>query len=227
MNIVEDSLRFLAPTQKKLTSIESQRIMTVATDTHKSLKGAMCLPYLMERLERYSVSLGEEAVSFLKEYNELSEEYMRLYHLLEVEGTHPGLLMDGTLHDLYPTHLQPINASNEMQFLHTKLKLKNITKNLLREMRRSPATTDGILNEFQSSQSSRTKSLLSLLDLLNEIMKEKLLTTSSDEKRKLDHVTEMRVRQRETENVIAQLEQELIEAKKKRDEEVSYTLLVR
>ena len=44
----EDPLRILAPAQKKLTTIESQRVLSVVDETMKRLEGVLLLPALIE-----------------------------------------------------------------------------------------------------------------------------------------------------------------------------------
>lgn len=89
--INEDPLRILAPAQKKLTTIESQRVLAVMDDAMKRLEGVVIMPTLVKSLQRYSVSLGTELVSLLEEYNQVASEYNRLYKLLESEGSVPNL----------------------------------------------------------------------------------------------------------------------------------------
>ena len=87
----EDPLRILAPAQKKLTTIESQRVMSVVDETMKRLEGVLLLPALLESLDRFSVSLGSELVTLLEDYRRLVEEYKRLETSLEAQGIEPKI----------------------------------------------------------------------------------------------------------------------------------------
>jgi hypothetical protein len=87
----EDPLRILAPAQKKLTTIESQRVMSVVDETMKRLEGVLLLPALLESLDRFSVSLGSELVTLLEDYRRLVEEYKRLEASLEAQGIEPKI----------------------------------------------------------------------------------------------------------------------------------------
>ena len=87
--IPEDPLKILAPAQKKLATIESQRVMSVVEDTMKRIEGVVLLPVLMESLERFSVPLGSELVSLFEEYRKLVKEYNRLEANLEAQGIEP------------------------------------------------------------------------------------------------------------------------------------------
>lgn len=85
----EDPLRILAPAQKKLTTLESQRVMSVVDETMKRLEGVLLLPALLDSLDRFSVSLGSELVTLLEDYRRLVEEYKRLEASLEAQGIEP------------------------------------------------------------------------------------------------------------------------------------------
>lgn len=87
----DDPLRILAPAQKKLTTIESQRVLGVVDETMKRLEGVLLLPVLLESLDRFSVSLGSELVSLLIEYSRLMEEYNTLEASLQSQGIEPKL----------------------------------------------------------------------------------------------------------------------------------------
>ena len=82
----DDPLRILAPAQKKLTTIESQRVLSVVDETMKRLEGVILLPALMESLDRFSVPLGSELVSLLEDYRKIVSEYNRLEASLESQG---------------------------------------------------------------------------------------------------------------------------------------------
>ena len=216
-SIVENSLRVLAPTQKKLTSVESQRVMTVATETHKRMERSLALPYLVEEIDRYSTSLGDEMVQLVLQYRLLSDQYSLLYNTLEGEGIDPTQLLHVEAES--SMHLEPIHITNERLFVQTQSKLRNVTKSLLRHMINSPAT-ETILQHFRSSQPQRTESLLSSLAKLNEVQNDKLLTTSSDQKLRIDHIESTKSREMETEGLILQLERDLNDCQQKRDKEV-------
>ena len=215
---IEDSLRMLAPTHNKLSSVESVRVMAVATDTYKKLEKVLALPYLAEWIDRYSVSLGDEIVKLLKEYRSLSDQYTLLYHTLWEDGVNPAQVLLDTA-QVHSSQLAPINMSDKQLFAQTQLKLKNVTKNIVRLLNQSPVM-EGILNEFRSTRPTKTHNLLSSLSDFNDVVNEKLLTTSTDEKRRTNHVEVTKQRQAETQAIIKQLEQDLAETKDKRDQEV-------
>lgn len=165
----EDPLRILAPGQKKLSTIESQRVLAVMEEAIKRMNNVMLVPIFASSLERYSVSLGAELVGMLKEYRHLTAEYNRLYSELERQGTAPDLDDSNESADMYalsvegthgeqhgsvssitssgcPTHLEPLEAeqgpaATEAKFQQVRFRLKHSVKCILRAMHRNPSTS--------------------------------------------------------------------------------------
>ena len=196
-------------------------MITVANETHKKLEGALALTYLVEKLDRFSVTLGSEIVNMLHQYHQLSIEYQRLYECLEDEDIQPNTLMAPIQRHTPLNKLKPLYKDTEESFHDVQYRLRHVTKCLLRGISQLPVT-DSILNESRSYHTSRTEHLLTSLSELCDIMKEKLLTTSLDEVRRRDHVEEVREEQKEADKMIIQLQQELMESKKQLSKEVCY-----
>lgn len=157
----DDPLRILAPGQKKLSTVESQRVLAVMEEAIKRLEGVTLIPILSHSLERFSVSLGLELVGLLRDYNHLTEEYNQLYSELEQQGTAPELSEGGSSHDTQelggsqsgshssltssgrPVRLKPLEDkaklySTEVEFQQVRLRLKHTIKCILRDLHRNP-----------------------------------------------------------------------------------------
>lgn len=182
------------------------------------------MPYLADELERYSVPLGDDIVQLLKEYRTLCDQYTSLYHTLTDEGLDTVQLLEAhpsspsslsLLHHLEPLHPPP----NDTLFIHTHCKLQSVTKNLIRLLNQTPVM-ETVVNEFRSTRSSKLNHVLKSVSQFNEVINEKLLTTSIDERRQTEHISMTRKRKAETGVIIQQLEQELADAEAKRDHEV-------
>lgn len=162
----EDPLRILAPGQKKLSTIESQRVLAVMEEAMKRINNAMLIPIFASSLDRCSVSLGVELVGMLKDYRHLTAEYNRLYSELEQQGTAPelddsnesaALSMEGCQGEQggsassitssgCPARLEPLEphgpqATTEAKFQQVRFKLKHSLKCILRAMHRNPSTS--------------------------------------------------------------------------------------
>lgn len=157
----EDPLRILAPGQKKLSTIESQRVLAVMEEATKRLEGATLIPILAHSLERFSVSLGAELVKLLKDYNHLTGEYNRMYTDLEQQGVVPDLNESSRSPDVHaldsslggshssltssgrPVYLEPLGheekpSTTEKDFQQVRSKLKHTVKCILRDLHRNP-----------------------------------------------------------------------------------------
>lgn len=73
-----DPLRVLDPGRKKLTTVESQRILAVLDDSIKKAEIVTLLPYVLENMDRFSVVLGTEMVSALQEHTNIQNSFADL-----------------------------------------------------------------------------------------------------------------------------------------------------
>ena len=164
----EDPLRILAPGQKKLSTIESQRVLAVMEEAIKRLDGAMLIPTLVNSLDRYSVSLGAELVGMVKEYDRLIKDYNTTYTDLDLQGKAPDLNETSlSTEDLgsdsercpdgsgqgsrtsltssgRPIRLEPLDkppTSAEQKFQLNRCRLNHIVKCILRELRKNPSAS--------------------------------------------------------------------------------------
>ena len=82
---VADPLKVLEPERKKLTSLESQRIMAVLEDTIRRIEISTVLPFVVENLDRFSIVLGAELKHLLKEHDSLQGRYQKAVSQLHLE----------------------------------------------------------------------------------------------------------------------------------------------
>ncbi len=157
----EDPLRILAPGQKKLTNIESQRILGVVDEAMKRLDYAKVIPFLACNISRFSVSLGSSLVCLVEEYNSLVSEYNLRYEALDLEelpplessSTEEQLLTPGMSavssatslksslgSRVHPIHLDPMGETecSVARLQKVRFKLKMNIKSILRELNTTP-----------------------------------------------------------------------------------------
>ena len=188
----EDPLRILAPAQKKLTTIESQRLLGVMDETIKRLEGVVSLPRLIEGLERLSVSLGSELASLLEEYHRLSHLYNTIYLRLNSTGSitsidnvssRTGLLDRGSFgspigsrvsltsregslagHRLEPLEVAQDEEMSEERLVEVGDRLKHVVRCVLRGLKENP----NILSMLHSTgRSKSTTHLIETMRLVN------------------------------------------------------------
>lgn len=233
---IEDPLRILAPAQKKLSTVESQRILAVMDEATKRLECALVLPFLADSLHRFSVSLGSELVAMIEEYHKLVGEYNQLFELLESQGTNVGTSSDMNLQTSSGTsvrsgggagraiRLEPLlertTEDVEERFHQIRHQLKHCVKSILRALNKDPATTS--ILQAAAKETSRTSSqLLESMGSLCGVVNETLLTTRVEEVKREEHLQKVAERQQSAEEQIRRLERELEEALQQKNEEVS------
>jgi hypothetical protein len=82
-NIRLDPSRALEPARKKLSTLEAQRIMAVFDETIRRVEVVTLLPYLMQNMDRYRVSLGSEIVELLNHHAVIISSYDDIRHQLD------------------------------------------------------------------------------------------------------------------------------------------------
>lgn len=82
-NLRLDPSRALEPAKKKLSTIESQRIMAVVEETIKRVEVVTAIPYIMSNIERFRVSLGSELYDVLKQHYQIQENYKDIRESLD------------------------------------------------------------------------------------------------------------------------------------------------
>ena len=238
--VSDDPLRILQPTQKKLNSVESQRVLSVLDESIKRIEVVSALPYLINSLDRHSVSLGADLTALLVKYKALTEEFSQTVVALGKDAygdirrmsndtmhsnSMTSMSSEKSLAATSRTRLDPIamtTVSNEA--LDEKLasltaQIKHNTKSILRCFSNNP-TAFSVIKAASGDISYGAKSFKSSLCELRAIVQEKLLTTKQEEETRCNHVEQMSKRERELRNDIDQLEDELNVARQLRDEEV-------
>ena len=236
---VEDALKILTPAQKKLSSVEAQRVMAVTDEALSKLEKALSLSYLSQSMDRYSVSLGADVVSLMTEYTQLCEEYLRLYEVLEASGVQPELFrVDSAIGSQRAlsqssmrsgsVRLEPLERREdptEAQFCVVQGQLRHTCKSLLRSLTGSPSA-EVVLREAEAERRPRVRQLVEAMKDLRAIMHEKLLTTKAEDVKRRDHLRSVVEQQKIAEAKIAQLEAELAEAQRQKNEEVCTAIVI-
>ena len=239
----DDPLRILLPTQKKLSSVESQRVLSVLDECIKRIEIVSALPHLINSLDRHSVSLGADLTSLLIKYKILTEEFRqtvmalgkdsygdirRMSSEMPLTASMCSISSEKSLAAISKTRLDPIAAGAastiSSETLDEKLlmltdQIKHSTKSILRSFSSNP-TAFGVVKAASGDISYGAKSFKSSLVDLRTIVQERLLTTKQEEETRCSHVDQMSKRERELTNDIVQLEEELSIARELRDEEV-------
>jgi hypothetical protein len=243
-----DPLRALEPSRKKLSTVESQRIMAVLDETMKRTELVSILPQILENIDRFSVVLGSELVSLLKEHKLLKEGYEDVTRKLdELQGTSSLPEEDPFDYgeDFYTrprskpsTHSakseasektalasRPASASEIEALLRNQQVLSSnlafSCKDILRAFSDNLSATRAVLKEYTHRPRS-IRSLMSSCDEMKDVMMERLLTTPLEAEEKIGYLVHVTQRERHNATIIEKLETELNAANEDKDEEVEY-----
>jgi hypothetical protein len=84
-NVRLDAQRALEPARKKLTTLEAQRVVAVYDDTIRKVEMVILLPYLLQSIDRWRVSLGSEIVELLIRHGVIISSYTEIRHEVDKE----------------------------------------------------------------------------------------------------------------------------------------------
>ena len=241
-----DPLRVLDPGRKKLTTVESQRILAVLDDSIKKAEIVTLLPYVLENMERFSVILGSELVTALQEHSNIQNSFSDLQEKIMARGRsvlsavssqhidtplseHDSL---GSVRSGRSTaedeETEPQISEEEEQEMRTlnylQSQLKFSCKNLLRLLSLNPAAVNSLRMERQGRDQEASAAITYVNELRGFIL-ERLLTTPLEEKEKTDYLEQITIRERKNSEVIKKLSEELQGAEDEKDAEVRKTLM--
>ena len=234
----DDLARILEPSQKKLTTVESQRVLSVLDECIKKLQTVSVLPNVMRDLPRYSVSLGSDVVGLLEEHARLRGEY---HDALREEGervdsvenlatsTSQLSLADSQLSSpsqsaltSKPRKLDPLSdtdrscsrSADELRSL-----LRHSARSLVRAFLNSPPAMTAI--KGLECTSPCVTACQAELQALRTVVLERLLTTQQEKDNQEDKISSLAERLQQTMSAVCQLEKELSTAESVREEEKS------
>ena len=242
-----DPSRALEPTRKKLTTIESQRVMSVFEETIRRVEIVTLLPYIMENLDRFKIVLGIELVETLVQHMALQNNYQDIRQQLDRQlekrlRSAKSLSSKGSRYedtDQEDTDISRRSSASSVHSLESvdnhvdelirlltqvAQNLSHSCKNLLRVFSLNPAAMNAITAEYKH-RNEDCKQLVGYLTELKEILLGKLLTTPEEENERMDYLKEISKRERNNAVIIDKLESELKAAIEDKDEEVCWLFL--
>lgn len=225
----EDPLRILVPAQKKLSTIESQRVLSVVDETARHLEAALVIPSLADSLERLSVSLGSELVKLLQEYKNIATELERVTEILNSLGRSPtprhSTVSGHVSHSVCSSiasgssghrRVQSPSGCVEDQFYNLQLCIRHNAKSVLRAVSANPSLLQAVHHKKAMTHTQLMEDLRGLRSVSNEM----LLTTRMEEIKRKEHLQLVTRQRLSAEESIRRLEVELATAQKQKDEEV-------
>jgi hypothetical protein len=208
-----EPIKVLEPSSKKLSIPESQRIMYILEE----------LVHKVEILDYINLIINNEDRMRNIIKNHLTEEekktkfdqiflHMCKYHRELINKYNKGEFSqeDGSE--------RAVNQTKES----LELMIKNSTKDILRFFNTKPALFGTIKSELSEAKSSNPQltELLGLFTEVRDMMHERLLTTPSEQKEKIEYVKELLVREKTNNELIKRLKEELNQGLANKEKEV-------
>ena len=245
---VADPLKVLEPERKKLTSLESQRIMAVLEDTIRRIEISTILPFVVESLDRFSIVLGAELKHLLREHDNLQGRYQKAVSQLHLEEKRLASLQEKFaqqkrrketeffLDDDEDRH-SSVDGEDEITAIDITLagskikkevktvnflreQLKESLRTLLRHFVRNPTALDALRNASKE-RSEEANEMLAQLDALKGTLFERLLRTPSELRERDSHLKFITERERKLSKQAKKLQGELSIATEDKENEAS------
>uniref|UniRef100_A0A1I8IRL0 Dynein regulatory complex protein 10 n=1 Tax=Macrostomum lignano TaxID=282301 RepID=A0A1I8IRL0_9PLAT len=229
----------LEPARKKLTTLETQRIMGVMIDGSKRVELLAALPALLRNLDDFQIVLGRELTALLVEHGNLSRQFdlvsakLDVIHDRKYEAPKPvALTEDFWSQEAEPEadeapvvtqskeELLPLQAELEAEAASLLPRLQFSARVLLRAFRSNPPAVTAVLQSAKLKPQTETKEMLDRMEHLRDIMVVRLMTTPVEKQDKLTYLHEMSERERQQAEVIKKLEAELSAATADKEAEV-------
>ncbi|XP_043924382.1 dynein regulatory complex protein 10 [Protopterus annectens] len=222
MPIRIDALKILDPGRKKLTSIETQRIISALDECIRKIELVTLLSYIEGNLERFSVVLGSELMSAIKECYRLETNLCVILGRLE-EAEDPY-----TVHDIFQEKaLEPKEdcySNTTPQHIRSiyilRKAINSSVKNVLRLFQLNPAAYSTVRMESHARNPTSQAMIHALLEMRTFLL-EKLLTNPMEDREKIYYVQSMATRNQKNADVIAALEAEVAAATQDKEHEVA------
>ena len=217
----DDPLRILVPAQKKLSTIESQRVLAIINETSRRLGFALAIPSLVAEEHHLSVSLGSELVALLQEYKDAIAEFSTLQQTVETSTSLLACSIPSSCSSIENTEsesqLLSVGSMEERRLHSLRNTIRHTVKSILRALSTNPSILESVHREKVLSQSRLMKCLQGLCSVSNEMLR----TTRTEEVKRREYLQLVATRRLSMEESIKKLETELAVAQSQKDKEVS------
>ncbi|KAM3938336.1 dynein regulatory complex protein 10 isoform 1-T2 [Leptodactylus fuscus] len=205
-----DCMKMLEPGRKKLTSIETQRVLAVLDETIRKLELVSLFQNAFENLERYSVVFGAELTGELREHKRLQDNLQRHLQRVHNEDDESSLQWEKTnmakradLH--FGAYCQGVQSS---------------VRNILRLFLTNPTACQALRSEG-NARDQASQALIRFLSELRAFLFERLLTSPLEQNERMRYLQEITLRDHKNRGVLTALEEELNSAIVDRDNEIT------
>ncbi|CAF1159711.1 unnamed protein product [Adineta steineri] len=212
-----DPLRLHEPARKKLSTIETQRIMVVFDDLVQKMELIEILPVIVSHADLFKSTIDTETMNEINRHEQLK-------HALETNT--PLQSVTNIIEKLpqfenYARCFDKALSRNANEHIAYHYYIQQSIRNILRRLVHQQNHFDNIKRILQSKKLlPPQKDVIKLLKMLRDSAMERFLTTPLEEREKDDQIKSLNTRLSSNETIIAKLEKELNDAIADRDAEV-------
>ncbi len=238
-----DFLKSLDPGRRKLSSVESQRVVSVLDDCCRKIEIVTLLPFIVENLDRFSVLLGAELVNLIQEYDLVEKKHAKALRKFRQIRLKSGDLDDlgggGDVDDLgggsevsdnndRPTSQLSQHsdwlARAEMEEISTiveslKETMKNIIRSIVRMFGKNPSALKAI-NVARKERAFEANNFVDELYGLKDLVFLRLVTSPGEELEKIKQFVDLTMKEEKAKSTIQKQSASLEVAIKEKDDEV-------
>jgi len=215
--LTKEIKKLIDTSKKKLSSLDSQRILSVIDDAILKIEIATLFPYIIENLDRYSIMLGSNLCSLLKEYDIVSGLFTKsLSNLRKLTQSYRiGSSKRKLTEDEEYKEIEIKEAKENYQKYSNQL--SDIIKSSLRLFRSNPSALNTIRTE-RNERSSECTTMIEYMNYLNEEMFGRLVTTPEEEKDQQRTTIQVMAREKKALSLIRKLDEELAVTTKEKED---------
>lgn len=198
----------LDQSKKRLNSLDAQRVVSVVEECAHKCEIVTLLPFLVENLQRFSVTLGPELITALKEYDRLQQFYMDALKI--VRKSRPSSCTSRASSD---TGGENVDSSVEYEMAvdnvnSVSASLEQCVRTIARLFKGNPVA----MNTVKVQRGERSYEANVLIDRLLGLREElyyRLVTTASEEQEKLKMSHQILKKEKKAKVTIKKLEADL------------------
>ncbi|KAM5311735.1 dynein regulatory complex protein 10 [Glossophaga mutica] len=212
-------LKALVPSKTKLTTIETRRIMSVLDETIHKVQLVTLLSYVTSNKEDLEGMLGKDIAKAMREHKDLCQVLLDRVSYLQAEESRAQEEEEFEDEAWFRDHL----LSLEQQKSHLPplmQQIKESTKDILRLLLSNPQAAGLLLQMQTPGRSAGAQTFIDSLIELRGFLFEKLLTSPMEARDKAQFIQDVTKQNRNNQEAIDALEEELAARTKDRNAEV-------
>eukprot|EP00112_Aurelia_sp_Birch-Aquarium-sp1_P021190 Seg5637.2 transcript_id=Seg5637.2/GoldUCD/mRNA.D3Y31 product="Dynein regulatory complex protein 10" protein_id=Seg5637.2/GoldUCD/D3Y31 len=227
-------LKSLEPGRRKLSSVESERIVSVLDDCIRKVEIVTLLPFIIENVDRFSLLLGSELVSLIQEYDIIERNYSKTLKIRrkalraqsaaerasehsedQEESSRPASQLSYGADWLARAELEELEYTVE----NLRGAMKGTIKTIVRDFGKNPSALKAI-NVERKERAFEANNFIDGLRSLKDLVFLRLVTSPGEDLERVKQFVDLTVKERKAQANIVKLSANLAAAIKDRDEEI-------